>query len=117
MGHRLNKVRWSFTLSVRTQTYPLQLLMNLRMRICLSQNYVSNGTCFYITPLPETLAWMVAPSLQCLLGKVVFLNVSSMPGLVFIVHFPNTIEKDLRIRKQHMAPVTHGQELISHLCN
>ena len=86
--------------------------MNLRVHIyCMSVA----GQCHkwhmfsYHTPPGR----MVAISPQCLLGKVVFHNVSS----VFVGHFPNMLERDCRTGKQHVALITHGQELISHRCN
>ena len=54
---------------------------------------VTNGTCFHVVPLFETSVNTVAVSLEHLMGKVIFIDLTSMPGIVFAAHFPNTIEK------------------------
>ncbi|XP_041916006.1 uncharacterized protein LOC121680620 isoform X3 [Alosa sapidissima] len=58
----------------------------------LLQDDVTNGTCSHVVPLLETSANTVV-SLDHILGKVVFLDLASMPGIVFAAHFPNTLEK------------------------
>ena len=44
-------------------------------------------------PLFETSVNTVAVSLEHVMGKVIFIDLTSMPGIVFAAHFPNTIEK------------------------
>lgn len=57
----------------------------------LLQDSVTNGTCSHVVPLLETSANTVV-SLDHILGKVVFLDLTSMPGIVFAAHFPNTLK-------------------------
>lgn len=59
----------------------------------LLQDTVTNGTCFHVVPLLETSVNTVVVAPEHVLGKVVFLDLTSMPGIVFAAHFPNTLEK------------------------
>ena len=58
----------------------------------LLQDAVTNGSCFHVVPLLENSVNTVAVSLENILGKVFFIDLTSMPGLVFVSHFPNTLE-------------------------
>lgn len=58
----------------------------------LLQDSVTNGTCNHVVPLLKTSARTVV-SLSCIFGKVVFLDLTSLPGIVFTVHFPNTLQR------------------------
>lgn len=60
----------------------------------LLQDTLNNGTCFHVAPLLDTPVNTVVVALEHVLGKVVFLDLTSMPGIVFAAHFPNTLEKD-----------------------
>lgn len=62
--------------------------------ITLLQDTVTGGTCFHIVSLLETPVKRTVVALENILGKVVFLDLSSMPGIVFAAHFPNTLERD-----------------------
>lgn len=62
--------------------------------ITLLQDTVTGGTCFHIVSLQETPVKRTVVALENILGKVVFLDLSSMPGIVFAAHFPNTLERD-----------------------
>lgn len=58
----------------------------------LLHDSVTNGTCSHVVPLLETSVNTVV-SLDHILGKVVFFDLTSMPGIVFAANFPNTLEK------------------------
>ena len=58
----------------------------------LLQDNVTNGTCNHVVPLLETSVNTVV-SLDHILGKVVFFDLTSMPGIAFAAHFPNTLER------------------------
>lgn len=58
----------------------------------LLHDSVTNGTCSHVVPLLETSVNTVV-SLDHILGKVVFFDLKSMPGIVFAANFPNTLEK------------------------
>ena len=58
----------------------------------LLHDSVTNGTYRHVVPLLETSANTVV-SLDHILGKVVFFDLTSMPGIVFAANFPNTLEK------------------------
>ncbi|XP_070408783.1 uncharacterized protein [Nothobranchius furzeri] len=58
----------------------------------LLQDSRTNGTCSHVVPLVETSVRTVVP-LDCILGKVVYLDLTSMPGIVFVAHLPNTLER------------------------
>ena len=60
----------------------------------LLQDTVTHGTCFHVVTLLETPVNTVVISLEHVLGIVVILDLTSMPGIVFAAHFPNTLEKD-----------------------
>lgn len=60
----------------------------------LLRDCVTNGTCFHIAVLLEVPVNVTVVPVEHILGKVVFLDLSSMPGIVFVANFPNTLEKD-----------------------
>lgn len=60
----------------------------------LLRDHVTNGTCFHIAVLLEVPVNVTVVPVDHILGKVVYLDLSSMPGIVFAAHFPNTLEKD-----------------------
>lgn len=56
------------------------------------QDNITNGSCSYVVPILENYASTVV-SLDCILGKVFVLDLTSMPGIVFAAHLPKTIER------------------------
>lgn len=57
--------------------------------INLLQDSLTEGACFLEVPVKRTV---VAP--ESILGKLMFIDLSSMPGIVFVAHFPNRLERD-----------------------
>ena len=62
--------------------------------IHLLQDTVTGGTCFHIVSLLGTPVERTVLPLENILSKVVFLNLSSMPGIAYTAHFPNILERD-----------------------
>lgn len=62
--------------------------------INLLQDTLTGGTCFHIVSLLEVPVKRIVVTLECILGKLMFMDLSSMPGIVFVSHFPNRLERD-----------------------
>ena len=64
-----------------------------RAGFSLLQDDVTHGTCFHVVPLLENATNTVVVALEHVISKVVFLDITSMPGIVFAAHYPNTLER------------------------
>lgn len=62
--------------------------------INLLQDTLTGGTCFHIVSLLEVPVRKTVVGLESILGKLMFIDLSSMPGIVFAAHFPNKLERD-----------------------
>ncbi|KAM3613128.1 uncharacterized protein V6R79_020974 [Siganus canaliculatus] len=62
--------------------------------IDLIQDTLTGGTCFHIVSLLETPVKRVVVALESILGKLMCIDLSSMPGILFVAHFPNKLERD-----------------------
>lgn len=60
----------------------------------LQQDIVTGATCFHIVSLLENPIKRKVLVLENILSKLMFLNLSSMPGIAYASHFPNTLERD-----------------------
>lgn len=55
---------------------------------------LTGGTCFHIVSLLEVPVKRTVVGLESILGKLILIDLSSMPGLIFAAHFPNKLERD-----------------------
>lgn len=55
---------------------------------------LTGGTCFHIVNLLEVPVKRTVVELESILGKLMFIDLSSMPGIVFAAYFPNKLERD-----------------------
>ena len=62
--------------------------------IHLLQDCLTGGTCFHIASLLEVPVKRTVVAFERILGKLMFIDLSSMPGIVFAAHFPNILERD-----------------------
>lgn len=62
--------------------------------INLLQDTLTGGTCFHIVSLLEVPVRKTVVGLESILAKLMFIDLSSMPGIVFAAHFPNKLERD-----------------------
>lgn len=62
--------------------------------INLLRDTLTGGTCFHIVSLLEVPVKRIVVGLESILGKLMFIDLSSMPGIVFAAHFPNKLERD-----------------------
>ncbi len=62
--------------------------------INLLQDTLTGGTCFHVVALLEVPVKRTVVTLERILGKLMFMNLSSMSGIVFVAHFPNRLERD-----------------------
>lgn len=62
--------------------------------INLSQYTMTGGTCFHIVSLMEVPVKQTVITLESILGKLMFIDLSSVSGTVFVAHFPNKRERD-----------------------
>lgn len=51
-------------------------------------------TGFHIVSLLEAPVKRTVVARESILGKLMCIDLSSMPGIFFVVHFPNTLERD-----------------------
>lgn len=55
---------------------------------------MTGGTCFHIVSLLEVPVKRTVNTLESILGKSMFIDLSSIPGIVFVAHFPTKRERD-----------------------
>lgn len=58
------------------------------------QDALTGGTCFHIVCLLEAPVKRAVVALDSFLGKLICIDLSSMPGIFFVAHFPNKLELD-----------------------
>ena len=61
--------------------------------LSLLQDTLTGGTCFHIVTLLEVPV-RTAVALESILGKLMCMELSSMPGIVFVAHFPNRLGRE-----------------------